>query len=258
MEKTKIQWAEGTWSPWHGCRKKSSGCRYCYMYRNKERYGQDPTTVVKSKSMFNAPLKWKEPKLIFTCSWSDFFIEEADGWRSEAWEIIKNTPQHTYQILTKRPERIREHLPDDWGDGYDNVWLGVSVEDNKVKHRINTLAEIPAKVRFISAEPLIGELNLIPEATILNDKIDWIVIGGESGNEIGKHRYRPAKLEWFEHIIHVCLQTEVSVFVKQMGTYLSKVMGLKDRHGGNIEEFPESLQIREFPSKYYNNLNETK
>ena len=107
---SKIQWTNATWNPWHGCKKVSPGCKFCYMYRDKERYNQDPTTVLKSKTKFNAPLQWNEPKLIFTCSWSDWFIEEADQWRAEAWKIIKNTPHHTYQILTKRPERIKDHL----------------------------------------------------------------------------------------------------------------------------------------------------
>ena len=104
MENTKIQWTEATWNPWHGCQKVSPGCKFCYMYRDKERYGQDATTVLRSKTKFKEPLKWKEPKVIFTCSWSDWFIEEADQWRDEAWETIRKTPQHTYQILTKSPK----------------------------------------------------------------------------------------------------------------------------------------------------------
>ena len=106
-----IEWTEGTWNPWHGCLKVSPGCAHCYMYRDKRRYGQNPTAVVRSKTAFDAPLKWKEPKTIFTCSWSDFFIAEADAWRKDAWEVIRRSPQHTYQILTKRPERISGHLP---------------------------------------------------------------------------------------------------------------------------------------------------
>ena len=219
------------------------------MYRDKERYGQDPTTVLKSKTMFNAPFKWKEPKLIFTCSWSDWFIEEADEWRDDAWEIIKATPHHTYQILTKRPERIMDNLPKDWGEGYENVWIGVSVESDKEKHRIERLAEVPAKVRFISAEPLIGEVDLQPIRSLLTEKYHWLILGGESGNETGKHRYRACKVEWFESLIEVANQCDVRVFVKQLGTALSKSMGLKDRHGGSIEEFPQEIQIRELPIK---------
>jgi len=249
MKESKIQWTDATWNPWHGCKKVSAGCKYCYMFRDKERYGQEPSTVLKSKTMFKAPLKWSEPKLVFTCSWSDWFIEEADEWRDEAWAIIKATPHHTYQILTKRPERILEHLPDDWGDGYDNVWLGVSVESNETIHRIETLASVPAKIRFISAEPLIGEVNLQSLASVLINKIDWLIIGGESGNEIGKYQYRPCEYKWIEQLIEISNLCKVKVFVKQLGTHLAKVNGLKDRHGGNMEEFPEELKRREFPIK---------
>lgn len=153
-EESKIQWTENTWNPWHGCKKVSEGCKYCYMYRDKIKFGQDPMLVVRSKGKFNEPLKWKEPRIIFTCSWSDWFIDEADEWRDEAWAVIKATPQHTYQILTKRPERIKDHLPKDWGEGYPNVWLGVSIESDKVAYdRLWRLVEVPAAIKFISADP---------------------------------------------------------------------------------------------------------
>lgn len=168
-----IQWTESTWNPWMGCSKVSPGCKYCYMFRDMERYGMEPNTVARSKTLFAAPLKWKEPMLIFTCSWSDFFHRGADEWRPEAWEIIKATPQHTYQILTKRPKNIQECLPPDWGDGYPNVWLGVSVERQDLLQRIHWLAEVPAAVRWISFEPLIGPITLYSEPM---NAIDWAVI----------------------------------------------------------------------------------
>ena len=123
---SKIEWTQATWNPWHGCIKVSAGCKFCYMYRDKERFQQNPMNVTRSKSRFNDPLKWEDPKLVFTCSWSDFFIPQADQWRSAAWDVIRKTPQHTYQILTKRPERIREHLPG-WFDALENVWIGVRI-----------------------------------------------------------------------------------------------------------------------------------
>jgi protein gp37 len=245
-EKSAIQWTENTWNPWHGCKKVSAGCKNCYMYRDKERYGQDPSIVVRSKTKFTDPLKWKEPKMIFTCSWSDWFIKEADEWRDEAWKIIKSTPQHKYQILTKRPERILKHLPGDWAGGYSNVWIGVSVENGSmsVTDRIYDLCQIPAVVRFISFEPLIAH----PERYV-TDKVDWIIIGGESGNETGKYGYRPCELHWIEHIIEAYRQDapKTAIFVKQLGTHLAKQLKMSDRHGGNIDEFPEHLRIREFP-----------
>lgn len=237
-----IQWTEKTWNPFHGCKKVSDGCKFCYMYRDKERYGQDPTKVVRSKSTFYDPLKWKEPALVFTCSWSDWFIDEADQWRDECWEIIKNTPHLTYQILTKRPENIADRLPADWNEGYPNVWLGVSIESNKTRWRLNHLRDNPAKVKFVSFEPL---LESISDADL--GGIDWAIFGGESGNSNGKYKYRPCEIDWIREGLWNCRRYNVLPFVKQLGTYLAKKMKLKDPHGGDISEFPEDLRIREFP-----------
>lgn len=161
-KETKISWTDATVNFWTGCVKVSKACRFCYMYRDKERYGVDPKKVLRTKdNTFRQALNWKEGKKIFTCSWSDFFIEEADQWREDAWKIIKSTPQHTWQILTKRPERIKQCLPADWAEGYDNVWLGVSVEDQqRAQERIPILTDIPAKVRFLSCEPLLEYIDL--------------------------------------------------------------------------------------------------
>jgi protein gp37 len=252
LELSKIQWTGATWNPWHGCKKVSAGCKFCYMFRDKERYGQEPTSVLKSKTMFKEPLKWTDPQLIFTCSWSDWFIEEADEWRTEAWEVIKNTPHHTYQILTKRPERILECLPADWCNGYPNVWLGVSVESNDFKHRIETLSKVPANIRFISAEPLIAELNLDDMSLLLSEKYHWLIIGGESGNLTGKYLFRECKIDWIHTVIEVGMKTNTSVFVKQLGTHLAKELKLTDRHGGNFDEWNDALQIREFPVEISN------
>lgn len=279
-EVSKIQWTDATWNPWHGCKKVSEGCKFCYMYRDKERYGQDPTTVLRSKSNFDAPLKWSlrmqniDPSMgyptescfpgmkIFTCSWSDFFIEEADTWRAEAWEIIKNTPEFTYQILTKRPERIFRCLPDDWGKGYPNVWLGVSVENSKrAVERLPMLSRVPAVVRFVSYEPLIERIDLPvlfweENAPIGNDwheiwTYDWAIIGGESGNDNGKYKFRPCQMEWIDYLVQEHKTCDIPVFVKQLGTHLAKEHNLKDRHGGDISEFPEYLRLRQFP-EYHN------
>lgn len=277
-EVSTIQWTEATWNPWHGCKKVSAGCKFCYMYRDKERYGVDPTIVVRSIGKFKEPLKWKEPKLVFTCSWSDWFIEEADAWRSEAWAIIKATPHLTYQILTKRPERIADHLPPDWGpEGYPNVWLGVSVEDQAAADtRIPILLQVPARVLFLSCEPLIGPVDLEYPKSVFPDGprtccsgyhcacmgmpteppilygIDWVIVGGESGNDVGKYQYRPCEIPWIQQIKGACLEYSVPVFVKQMGTAVAKATGMKDRHGGDITEWLENLKIRQFP-KYYKN-----
>lgn len=247
METTKIQWTDATWNPFYGCRKVSAECKYCYMYRDQERYGRNPSIVFKSKTTFDKPLSWKAPKVIFTCSWSDWFIEEGDEWRNELWKIIKATPHHTYQILTKRPERILQCLPDDWGQGYENVWLGVSVGTNDGLQRCKILGKIPAKVKFISAEPLLEDLIGLNEILVEN-KIDWCIIGGESGNNVGKYRFRECKMQWITNIIGTCEINNVKVFVKQLGTFLGQAMMLKDTHGGDMTEWPVEFQIREFPS----------
>lgn len=200
-----IEWTEATWNPWHGCKKVSPGCAHCYMYREKRRYGQDPSSVVRSSTTFDAPLRWTESKLIFTCSWSDYFIEEADPWRGEAWEIIRATPHHTYQILTKRPERIASSLPKGWP--LRNVWLGVSVENSRFYWRIRTLRSLTSYIRFLSLEPLLGPMPALPL-----DGISWVIVGGESGPGC-----RPMKSGWVTEIRDQCKAIGVPFFFKQWG-----------------------------------------
>ncbi len=208
-----IEWTEATWNPWHGCHKVSPGCAHCYMYRDKIRFGQKPDDVVRSRTTFEAPLEWKEPKTVFTCSWSDFFIEEADEWRNEAWEIIRQTPQHTYQILTKRPGRILTHLPSGWP--LPNVWLGVSVENARFYWRIEQLRAVPASVRFLSLEPLLAPMPDLPL-----QGISWVIVGGESGP-----RCRPMKAEWVREIRNLCARQQVPFFFKQWGGAKKSVAG---------------------------------
>ncbi|MFB3041776.1 MAG: DUF5131 family protein [Candidatus Poribacteria bacterium] len=243
MENTNITWTDSTVNFWTGCIKYSEGCQFCYMYRDQHRYGKDPTQIVRTKdATFYQAYSWKEPRQIFTCSWSDFFIPEADPWRDDAWEVIRNTAHHQWQILTKRSERIQECLPDDWGTGYENVWLGASIENEKRLYRKEELTSVPAKIHFLSLEPLLAP---IPNLDLAD--IEWIIIGGESGNDKGKYRYRPCELQWIADIVSQCRRQGVPVFVKQLGTYLAKQLGLRDRKGGNINEFPERMRIQEFP-----------
>ena len=215
-EKTGIEWADATWNPWQGCHKISPGCKNCYMFRDLTRYGKDPDSPWRSSdATFRNPLRWAKNGLvpnggrIFTCSYSDWFIEEADGWRDEAWEIIKATPQFTYLILTKRPERIAEHLPKDWGNGYPNVWLLVSTENQRYfDERWQILCGIPAVVRGISAEPLLGPLD-ISLAELLPD---WAITGGESDP-----KPRPTNLDWVRSVRDFCQRANIPFFHKQHG-----------------------------------------
>ncbi len=208
---TGISWTDATYNPWYGCLKVSPGCKQCYMYRDMERYGRNPMVVTKAKPFtFNAPLKWTEPQRVFTCSWSDFFIEQADGWRDEAWDIIRRTPHLTFQILTKRPENIAYRLPKDWGEGWPNVWIGVSIESPKYLWRTRQLAEIPAIIRFISYEPALEEVDFAP--VFITGKYQWLISGGESG-----YNPRPANIDWFRAARRDCQDYRVAYFLKQLG-----------------------------------------
>lgn len=245
---TAIQWTDETWNIARGCTKVDEDCKYCYMYRDSmEGTRYDPKDIVKTKTVFNKPLKILNPSKIFTSSLTDVFHPAIDPYRNEVWDIIRKCPQHTFQILTKRPERIIECLPGDWGFGWANVWLGTSIgSQNGFYKRFHEIVKVPALTRFISFEPLYEPIDYnvdISDAV----KIDWAIIGGESGNENGKYKYRPCKLEWIESLAKELSSYGTSVFIKQMGTYLAKELKMSDRHGGNIEEFPPHLQIRNFP-----------
>lgn len=188
---------------------------------------------------------WDGPPLIFTSSLTDVFLPHIDSYRNEVWDIIRKCPHLIFQILTKRPERIIECLPPDWGDGWENVWLGTSVGSQESVHRIHHLGKVPSKTRFISFEPLHGRIMdkfIVPG-------IHWIIIGGESGHDHGKYSYRPMELEWAQYIID-CYRhqsPETAIFVKQLGTYQAKNWNLTDRHGGDFQNWPAEMQIREFP-----------
>jgi len=216
------------------------------MYSDKKRYGQNPSVVVRSSGgTFYQPLKrWKEPTLIFTCSWSDFFHADADIWRQEAWDIIRKTPHHIYQILTKRPERIKKHLPVDWP--FDNVWLGSTVGiQSLLDQRMSSLIESPTCVRFLSMEPLLEPVNL----NHWLKHLDWVIVGGESGTCA-----RPVNLDWLRQIVRQCQEYGVPVFVKQLGTHWAKITGLYAKgnsKGENVELWPQDLRVQEYPEVLY-------
>lgn len=214
-EQSAIEWTDDTWNPWHGCFHVSPGCEKCYMFRDKKKYGQEPNDIRRSKTTFGDPLKWarkpeKHGQFIFTCSWSDFFIKQADPWRDEAWDVIRQTPQLCYLILTKRPQRIAKCLPDDWDNGWNNVWLGTSVESQPFAHRITTLVENPAARYFVSYEPAIGQLY--PNLVSGWEKIDWLIAGGESD-----WRPRLPQANWFRIVRDECRLNGTDFFFKQWG-----------------------------------------
>ena len=212
------------WNPWQGCTKVSPGC---YAEALATRWGKDFTTLRRSApTTFEAPLRWKEPKLIFTCSISDFFHRQADPWREEAWEVIKATPHHTYQILTKRPGLMVA-----WAKTHgwpDNVWAGTSVESQKYAPRLDVLARVPAKVRFVSVEPMLGPVDLMQWIELglgwygenVNGGLEpdracnWVICGGESGPGA-----RPMHPDWARSLRDQCQAAGVPFFFKQWGEW---------------------------------------
>lgn len=261
---TSITWTDATWNIARGCTKVDEDCKFCYMYRDSmssTRY--DPLQVVRTKTVFDMPLRYKETvsqswhgkPLIFTCSLTDFFHEGCDSFRDEAWDIIRKCPHLIFQILTKRPERIMQCLPSFWKEIEGRIWMGTSCGGPNGYERIVELSWLDIEcIKFLSLEPLHGEILLTTITKEVNGipfhvlpAFDWVIVGGESGNDIGKYRYRSCELQWIEKIVVDCQRNQIPVFVKQMGTYLSKQLKMSDRHGGNIEEFPEPLRIREFP-----------
>lgn len=270
-ESTGISWCDATVNFWHGCKKVSEGCKFCYMYRDKDRWKKDGNVVVQSKGSTIAKTLLAlriqarqrkqdgnmEPLKVFTCSWSDFFIDEADSWREQAWEAIRSYPEFIWIILTKRPERIMQCLPADWGDGWNNVWLLVSAENQeRFDERVPILANVPAKIRGVSAEPLLGKIDITKNYPCGKGEVpygllmDWIILGGESGNDTGKWLYRPAQVHWFAEMIFDCVEHEIPVFMKQTGTAIAKTLKLKDRSGATISEYPwvlQDLKVQQFP-----------
>lgn len=211
-ETTGISWTHHTWNPWVGCHKVSPGCAHCYMFRGAKQYGIDPLRVRRTTTVWDAPARWqrKAAKLginrcVFVCSQSDFFLSLVDPWRPDAWAVMRSCPNLYFQILTKRPERIAGHLPPDWGVGYPNVWLGVSVENARFKWRMDVLREISARLRFISAEPLLADLGEV-DLTCFG----WVIAGGESGPI-----RRPIPPAAPRHLRDQCVRAGVPFFFKQ-------------------------------------------
>jgi len=231
--KSHIEWTEMTWNPVTGCTKISAGCKFCYAERMAKRLKamgvaryENGFRVTLQPDILDAPLKWKEPKTVFVNSMSDLFHETIPlDYIKRVFETMVKCPQHTFQILTKRSERLLEvahELP--WAD---NIWMGVSVEDERVIHRISDLQNVPAKVRFLSLEPLIGPLDKLPLKGI-----HWVIVGGESGPKA-----RPMKREWVVSIFRQCREMKVPFFFKQWGGVRKDLTGRK-LHGTTYDEMP--------------------
>jgi|SRR6478752_4434738 len=238
-DRSAIEWTETTWNPVTGCTKISPGCAHCYIERTipfrmkGRRFVKGTTGVLLHEDRLGQPLRWREPRLVFVNSLSDLFHDEIpDAFRERVFDVMMATPQHTYQVLTKRPEEARSFLTKyydhetPWGSWTEeplpNVWLGVSVESSRYTWRVDVLRETPAAVRFISAEPLLGSLfstshKLRP---LELERIDWLIAGGESGPG-----YRTVSLEWLRELRDACERESVAFFFKQWGGKTAKSGG---------------------------------
>lgn len=271
---TAIAWTDHTFNPWWGCTKISPGCDNCYAAAFDHRVGGnywDPHIAPRTLSPENwkKPLRWnRDAKAedrfhrVFCASMADVFDNKApDGERDRLWMLIRQTPMLHWQLLTKRPQNIAKMLPEDWGNGYQNVWLGCTVEDQAhAEERCAVLLDVPARIHFLSVEPLLGPIKLTclaykkgrmdgKECALFMNAlsgfratspvsgqdlkgVDWVIVGGESGNGC-----RPMNPEWAQQVINDCLFSDVPVFFKQMG-------GRGHDHGGDIingeryQEFP--------------------
>lgn len=213
---TGIEWTDKTWNPTTGCNKVSPGCLHCYAealtkrFPNNFKNGFDLTL---HPERLEEPLKWRTPSRIFVNSMSDLFHEDVPlDFIKKVFQVIHATPWHIYQILTKRHERLLELASE--LEFHENIWLGVSVENQNYVHRIDFLRQVPVAVRFLSCEPLLDELNLD-----LTD-IHWVIVGGESGQ-----KHRPLKTEWVKDIHDQCQAAGVAFFFKQIGGRTSKAGG---------------------------------
>jgi len=234
MAQSSIEWTEMTWNPTTGCSKVSQGCKFCYaeiMSKRLQAMGvekyKDNFKVRTHPAALKVPYTWKKSKVVFVNSMSDLFHEEVPlDFIQEVFRVMRDNPQHVFQVLTKRAERLLELSPHlKWSH---NIWMGVSVEDQKVEHRIDLLRETGARVKFLSLEPLIGPL---PNLDMKN--IDWVIVGGESG-----HNPRPMHVDWVIDIQEQCEKSDVPFFFKQWGGKNKKKNG-RLLNGKTYDEMPE-------------------
>ena len=253
MADTRIEWTDATWNPVAGCSIVTAGCTHCYameMAKRLESMGVGKYAGLTRRSGgrtvwngvvkedYNAlvlPYAWKKPRKIFVNSMSDLFHERvSDTFITDVWKVMRDTPRHNYQILTKRPERMTEFVSNKINAVIPNVWLGTSVENEDVIRRLDDLRRVPSAIRFISFEPLIGPVGQVDLAGI-----HWAIVGGESGREA-----RPIQEKWVDEIHVQCVRHRTAFFFKQWGTWgkdnkrRSKKANGREYRGKNWDEMP--------------------
>ncbi len=239
MAQSSIEWTEMTWNPTTGCFKISQGCKFCYaevmskrlQAMGIEKYKDNFDVRIHPKAL-SAPYTWKKSKVVFVNSMSDLFHKDIPlSFTKEVFKVMRDNPQHVFQVLTKRAERLLEL--DDKLKWSHNIWMGVSVEDENVVNRIDKLRKTSARTKFLSLEPLLGPL---PNLDLSG--IDWVIVGGESG-----HTPRPMSPDWVLDIQEQCEKSNVAFFFKQWGGKNKKKNGRK-LNGRTYDEMPEvELQL---------------
>lgn len=210
------------WNPWHGCHKLSAGCKNCYVYRTDAKYDRDSSVISKTGN-FNLPVrksrtgeyKLNTNEIVYTCFTSDFFLEDADNFRIEAWNMISSRSDLHFLIVTKRIHRFNVNLPWDWGDGYDNVTICCTCENQEMAdYRLPIFKSLPIKHKQIICEPLLEKIDL---SRYLDSSIEGVTVGGESGSEARICRY-----DWVLDIRNQCLEKNVHFHFKQTGAKFVK------------------------------------
>lgn len=211
------------WNLWHGCHKLSAGCQHCYVYRGDARHDVDSSIVAKTKN-FDLPIRkkrngdYKMPSgtLVYTCFTSDFFVADADPWRADAWQMMRLRSDLNFLMITKRIDRLKECLPDDWADGYDNVTICCTIENqDRADYRLPIYRDAPIKHKVLICEPLLERIDLRPYD--IGSWIEQVVVGGESGMEA-----RICAYEWVKEIHDLSLNSNVSFWFKQTGAKFVK------------------------------------
>ncbi|MBF0174143.1 MAG: phage Gp37/Gp68 family protein [Magnetococcales bacterium] len=249
---SRIDWTHHTFNPWWGCAKVSSGCANCYAEvwaarMGMRRWSADGDRRFFGESHWQEPKRWnrkaerlQERQKVFCSSMADVFEkrDDLDPWRQRLWNLIAETPHLDWLLVTKRPDHVREMVP--WGSCWpSNVWLGMTAENQEcAARRLPMLLEIPARVRFVSCEPLVGPLDIGP--WIGANGLDWVIVGGESGA-----RARPMKPEWVEHIHKQCSEAGTAFFFKQWGIFGGDGLRRSKKENGNLFQ---GRQWQEFPS----------
>lgn len=209
------------WNPWRGCRRHSEGCRYCYIHKGDSRRGINTENVIRTDNFYapaaknkSGEYKIKSGQTVYLCFSTDFLIEDADAWRDECWQMIRERSDLHFIFLTKRIERFADCIPEDWGDGYDNVTVGCTVENQAcADHRLSIFNTLPVKHKNIICQPLIESVDLAPYL----ENVELVVVGGESDRNA-----RPLDFDWVLGIREQCAAAHVHFEFRQCGTHFIK------------------------------------